>query len=344
MKHSKMRGKSTKSISVLFGLLFAMHLCKAQAPCMVKLLVAYTPEVADSAGGDKKIVAQIQHAVEKINESYVNSRINHWVELVRTVKWDFVESGCFQDDLASFQQSAYIDTLRNRYHADVAALLITNNQFCGLAVPKNAVATSATAYCAVQYECMVHNYSLAHQIGHLYGCQHNKYELDTVPTRPFPYANGYNWVYSDCANFRTIMALDDDESCEGQADYNCTIIPYWSNPEVFYLGVPTGTRLANNARVLNEQAPTLANFKPLPAYYLITDTVAHADYALAMAIDSMTTGAQYLIKDSAKVFFASGKKIILEPGFKADFGTQFETNIVTAIVNCSIPPTARKPN
>jgi peptidyl-Asp metalloendopeptidase len=335
MKNYTIQRKYIRVITALLIALLAMQHPKAQQRCMVKLLVAYTPGVADSSGSDSLIVAQIKRAVLQINESYVNSNINHWVELVRTVKWNFTESGCFQDDLNSFQRAAYIDTLRNRYHADVAALLINNTQFCGLALPKNAVATTTTAYCAVQYKCMVQNYSLAHQIGHLYGCQHNKYELDTVPTKPFPYANGYHWNYSNCANFRTIMALDDDENCYGQGDYDCTIIPYWSNPDVSYLGVPTGTPLANNARVLNEQAALLANFKPVPQYYTIADTVAHRDYALALAIDSMSTGLKYIIKDSATVFFGAGKKIILNPGFQAGFGTKFETFIEPSITNCS---------
>lgn len=330
-----------KAVFIFLITLLFHHCIYAQQRCMVKLLVAYTPNVADSSGSDSIIVEQIKRAVLQINESYVNSHINHWVELVRTVKWNFTESGCFQEDLTTFQQSAYIDTLRNRYHADVAALLITNTQFCGLAVPENAVATASTAYCAVQYKCMVQNYSLAHQIGHLYGCQHNRYELDTLPTKPFPYANGYHWNYSDCANFRTIMALDDDENCYGQQDYDCTIIPYWSNPDVSYLGVPTGTALANNARVLNEQAALLANFKPVPKYYFITDTVAHFDYALALSIDSMATASKYLIKDSATVFFGAGKKIILNPGFQAGFGTKFETFIEPSIANCSQLPTKR---
>ena len=38
-------------------------------------------------------------------------------------------------------------------------------------------------------------------------------------------------------------------------------VPYWSNPDIRYKGVPAGKAAGKNARVLNETAATVADFK-----------------------------------------------------------------------------------
>ena len=54
------------------------------------------------------------------------------------------------------------------------------------------------------------------------------------------------------------MAYNDECSDLG---YNCTRIQYWSNPDIDYLGDPTGTAADDNARCLDSTAYTVANFR-----------------------------------------------------------------------------------
>ncbi len=347
--------KKTKSNIIFIGLVsFVFFIClystsMAQQKCYVDLVVAYTPEAARQAGTDSIIVSHIKNAVTQMNDAFVNSKVNHWVRLLRTVKVDYDESGCFVSDLNALWQGtnkelSSVHLLRQTYKADLAALIITNDQFCGLPVYDTAVATLSSAYCAIQYNCMVQNLSLAHMFGHMYGCGHAKYELDPPGLGvAFNYGHGYHWDYDDNANFYTIMGITDDVSCYKQGAYDCKLINFFSNPDVSYQGVPTGDKYANNTRLMNEQAKTLSDFYLLPANALITDTVYTADIAIGMALDTLSNGQNYVGKDSATVYFRAGKKIILQPGFSMDEGTKFETFIDSTIANCN-QLQAKKPN
>lgn len=325
---------------VLF--LLSVHSGSAQK-CYVQLVVAYTAEAAAQAGSDSLIVQQIRSAVTDMNQAYVNSGVNHWIELVRTIRTSYAESGCFQQDLTAFwlgdgPAMSYCHWLRQQYHADLAALLITNTQFCGLPVSDSSVATAATAYCAVQYQCMLHNYSLSHMLGHLYGCGHAQFELDP-PAQGVsaPYAHGYNWNYNEYAHFNTIMGVTDDVDCYGQGQNNCTLINYFSNPAISYQGVATGSQYANNALVLNTQAPTVANFLTLPVSYTLNDTVTTSDFATAIALDTLRTGSSFVGNDSANIYFKAGRQIVLSPGFRVDSTVHFRTILDTTLFNCGSP-------
>jgi hypothetical protein len=302
--------------------------------------VAYTAEAAQQAGSDSAMVIHIRQAITSMNEAFANSKVEHWMELVRTVRINYPESGCFQQDLTAFWQGTdpvmgYCHWLRQQYHADLAALVITNDQFCGLPLSDTTVATASTAYCAVQYQCMIHNLSLSHMLAHLYGCGHAKYELDPPQQGvAFSYGHGYHWDYNDAANFYTIMGITDDIDCYGQGEYDCTLINYFSNPSVSYVGVPTGDEYSNNAKVLNDEAPAIANFMTLPQNYILNDTVTTSDFATAIVLDTLTTGTSFIGEDSATIYFKAGKRIVLQPGFTVDSTVYFETILDTTLFNC----------
>jgi peptidyl-Asp metalloendopeptidase len=330
-----------KKILFLAALWYHVLPATAQRNCFVHLIVAYTPEAAQQAGGDSVMVAQIQRAVLRMNEAYANSLVGHWIQLVRTEKINYSETGCFEEELQAFRRGtdpafAHNHWLRGLYRADLAALIVANDQFCGLPYSDQAVATASTAFCAVQYDCMVHNFSLAHMLGHLYGCAHAQFELD-APQKgaAFPYGHGYHWDYNQCANFYTIMGVDDDVNCRGQEDYDCNLINYFSNPDVQYQGVPTGDTHANNARVLNEQAPVIGNFYTIPGTQILSDTVRTVDFALGIGLDTLRSGPHYRGLDRSNVVFMAGDKIVLDPGFYIEKGARFETVLRPGLTNCS---------
>ena len=113
--------------------------------CTVNLLVAYTSEAATGLQGNQAAITKITAAVQGLHTAYTNSAVQHKVVLVRTVQLSGFETQCFVNDLNNFQASTYINTLRDKYHADIAVLVIANQQFCGLPYIDDALATSTTA-------------------------------------------------------------------------------------------------------------------------------------------------------------------------------------------------------
>jgi hypothetical protein len=140
-----------------------------------------------------------------------------------------------------------VHALRDQHAADVAILITKSGDACGIA--SDIYASEDTAFAVVGQNCATGYYSFAHEIGHLQGARHNP-EADSSST-PFAYGHGY---YNEPGKWRTIMSY----ACPA----GCTRLKYWSNPNVQYSGVPTGTAaLHNNARVLNETACRVANFR-----------------------------------------------------------------------------------
>ncbi|KAG5192283.1 hypothetical protein JKP88DRAFT_250960 [Tribonema minus] len=94
----------------------------------------------------------------------------------------------------------------------------------------------------------------AHEIGHNMGCHHDMGTdgSGAASGSLWPYSFGYR--YCSTPSYRTVMA------------YGCTTgyaarAPYYSSPNVYYLGYPTGTTAEDNVRTLNDSKLTVSNFR-----------------------------------------------------------------------------------
>ena len=172
------------------------------------------------------------------------------VKLVHAYETDYVENGTHFDHVYRFRNKGdgYMDEihdLRNKYGADVAALIVDDPMGCGLSI--RVAAEAPDAFTAVHHECMATMYSLAHEIGHLIGARHDRALDDTA--MPYPYGHGF--VHGK--EWRTMMSYM--ESCD-----DCPRRPIWSSPDVKVDGVPAGDAETNNAKVIRENAARVAAF------------------------------------------------------------------------------------
>lgn len=221
----------------------------------ITVLAAFTPAAAAQLLNPSLLA---QNAVDIANMSYRNSNILPRLYLLDTYTTSYIETGNLATDVLRLRRKAdgFMDEVHGRRDtvaADVVLLLTSSaasSTKCGRAAAVGA--TPVTAFAVVLQNCAAANYTLAHEVGHLQGAGHNQ-EQDNGS--PYPYGHGY--IYP-AGGWRTIMAYP----CPSTP---CTRIPYWSNPNIRYGGVPMGTdAISNNARVLNETASQVASFRTTP--------------------------------------------------------------------------------
>ncbi|WP_207622489.1 zinc-dependent metalloprotease [Niastella koreensis] len=276
----------------------------AQASCNLRVLVAFT-SIAESFIKDylgySSLTQFALQAIAESNQAYLNSGVGVYMELAASVRVNYTESGDDATDLNRFMGTSdgYMDqihTYRDIYAADVNVLISNNSQYCGLAT--TVLADAGNAFCVVNYDCALGNYSFAHEIGHLQGCRHNP-EVDNSIS-PFAYGHGY--VYTP-DGWRTIMAIN----FNGE-----TRLQYFSNPNVTYNGVPMGTTTTHyNARVLNETTGTVNNFRTVSSSVTINSDGA-------------------VINDEASDAVAT-TEVVLQDGFQASDNSEFTARLINCV-------------
>lgn len=230
---------------------------------VIDVMVVYTPAAGSAVGGTTPMLNLINLAVTETNQTYGYSGIIQRLHLVRAAEVSYTETtfdaALYDLTNPSDGKMDIVHTLRNTYAADEVVLIVNNPQYCGLAWLMQTVTTAFEdhAFAVVNWQCATGYYSFGHELGHNMGAHHDYYAVSKYNQGSGAYWYSYGYV-NTTKRWRTVMAYND--AC-ADLGFNCTRIPYWSNPNVYYDGVPVGTASANNRLTLNNTAWTVANFR-----------------------------------------------------------------------------------
>lgn len=245
----------------------------------VDLMVAYTLDAEAANGGASGVTAMINLGLYETNLGLSQSDVALRMNLVHVVLTPYVEVGAgsvthterLQDPSDGFMDELHV--LRDQYGADIVSLIHSVGGYCGYAYDilcSLSTSFEDSAFCVVKDTCLTGNYTLAHELGHLLGAQHDRAHTSGC----FVTTSCYGWR-TPVGQYRTIMAYPPG-----------TTVNFWSNPTKLApggepLGVPGSEE---NQFTLNLTASTVSAFRPAKdlGHSVTTRFAANGGHAGAM--------------------------------------------------------------
>lgn len=258
------------------------HGPETSEPVTIDLLVLYTSKARAGAGGEAGIQALIDFCTAEANSAFANSRIAARLNVVHHETITYAETGDLFADRTWLANSSTVNSLRSAWAADLVLMMVEhdNSGWGGVAYDQGSV--------FVRHFVNAGMYLVSHELAHLFGAGHDRVTCAEYPPgncgARFSYSYGHRFE-AEGKTYITIMSYVPG-----------VWIPHFSNPEVSFLGVPTGVAAgtpdaADNARTINQTAPSVAAYRNAAIRYeLDVGTLTLAESAGTVTLRVLRTG------------------------------------------------------
>ena len=235
----------------------------APPPTVVTVLFVYSADAQASVGATNSIDSLIDLAVSQVNGIFQGSLVNVQLNVVYKGLIEHAETNdlTLVLDRMRAPNDGYLDgivPLRLQYQADLVVLVTALGQFGGYAAIMSTprLGFRGQSFSIVRLMGLQDGgYTLAHEVSHAFGCNHDR--ANSFGTGAFSYSYAHNLTDPVGQVLGTISSFTFPQ------------VPFFSNPQILYLGVPTGiaegaTNSADCARTINQTAALVAQFHTPP--------------------------------------------------------------------------------
>ncbi len=286
----------------------------------VRLLFLYTASVRQ-AYGSAQVRTQIDLTIAGINMDLANSRIPVRIELAGTAEVALNEANIrYSATLTSLRGRTdgsmdEIHALRDHYSADLVSLGVYASDADGAAgiaylleEPQSYV-NSYYGFSVVRVGSMSSGSVLSHELGHNFGCAHDR--ENSGAGGAYPYSYGYRFFALDSSGqtrqFRDIMAYAPG-----------TRVSYFSNPRLVLSSLSSGSAVAflrepvalgiasglpgeaDNARTIHQTAFEVSNYRASPQTPYGVGTLVNVSTRAYVGSDSRQLIGGFVITGAAE--------------------------------------------
>jgi hypothetical protein len=311
---------------------------------MIDVLVLYTAAARlDNSAED--IHAYIRANVDMMNTILRDSRAQPRIRVVHTEEVVYDESGLDNVDVTIDRMlnpsDGYLDGvygLRDTHQADIVVLYVKCVNCGGVAACNHGdqyILVESGGFAVLSADWPIDfPWGTAHELAHVMGCGHNR-DAESSPGHPrncraFPYSYGYDFI-GDSGQWHSTNLSYGPTLCGGtvggvpcqlaHGDSDCPAgqtcqhlpppkIPYYSNPDVFFDGQPTGVPIgaanaANNVHTLNVTAFTVANYRVRSGNIWVDFAYAGTELGcFEYPYDTLSEGVAHVPNDGTLIFKA----------------------------------------
>ena len=250
---------------------------------VIDVAVFYTARAREDAGGTAMIKADIDLMVSETNQAYMDGDVNLRLKLAAVA-----EAGDYAVTLVQLSRASdgFVDgvhRVRDQVAADIVVLVIEG--YVGIAYRPWSLAAFTDDLAFAIVSRANGGSGFAHEVGHMMGLLHDRYENYEVRAAPFAplFEWGFGYVnrrtfdsgVGSSARWRTIMAYRDECDARGSV---CRKLLRFSNPNQIYPD-PDGDPLgmsgeeattdvdgpADAVRTQNQTGPLVASYRSAPA-------------------------------------------------------------------------------
>jgi hypothetical protein len=260
----------------------------------ISVMFAISEEARAKIGDSVAQQLFVDTGLANINQANVNSHVDITFEDAGIMEvTDYPERATFDDmlddltDVTHVQLGKPVAAFRSAHHADLGVMVVENSTLCGLAW-RTRSPSAKYGLSVVAQHCFLGSYTVGHEMGHNFGASHDLQQYGGTPKNSPEWGHGIQHPAGPTP-WRDIMAYE----CK---PIKCPKILAWSNPDITYLGDPTGSvDYENVARVLNDNRVTIANFYVPPGITnpkaVVTATPNEVDGGATVTLDGSRSSA-----------------------------------------------------